>query len=174
MLQTYESLKDELKDLLIDKNEKIEFIKQNYITQDTFEIKIPKYVLLELLIDYEYILQNIANIVNKEPQQILTQDLYNSNNYPNDDNHNIIEIAKDLNLQFDYTQYANILNNKEDAKKSDFYNFNDLDKESETYIEPQHISIKQGLRHKIKSGLKSSEFKSIKIFIKRKVNYLEP
>jgi hypothetical protein len=164
MLQTTPNIKNDLFEIIANKEDKIHYIKEYYISQDSFEVRIPKYILIELLQDYEYVLQSISNIINKpEDSNINT---INSNNLQFNDtkdineNNMIIELAKELNLQFDYSQYAEILISKppEENKKADVYDFNDLDRESDVNEEHHPVAIKQGLRHKIKSGLKSTEF----------------
>jgi hypothetical protein len=164
MLQTQPNIKNELLEIISNKEDKIQYIKEYYFTEDSFEVIIPKYIFIELLQEYENVLQNISNLINKVNFEETDINTFNSNNFPNSDtkdnieNNIIVDLARELNLQFDYSQYAEILNNKisEDSKKSEMYNFNDLDKESIIVEEPQHLTIKHGLRHKLK--LKSTEF----------------
>ncbi len=164
MLQTISNIKNDILNIISNKDEKIQYIKEYYIPEDSFEVHVPKYILIDLLNDYEDVLINILNVINKPANEETNINTINSNilyeSKDNNDRNMIIELAKELNLQFDYSQYADIFN-KEEVKKAETYNFNDLDKESAVAEEPPNVAIKQGLRHKIKSALKSTEFSSI-------------
>jgi hypothetical protein len=164
MLQTISNIKNDILNIISNKDEKIQYIKEYYIPEDSFEIQIPKYILIDLLNDYEDVLISILNVINKPTNDEININTINSNilyeSKDNSDKNMIIELAKELNLQFDYSQYANIFNNKEEVNKTEAYNFNDLDKDSAVIEEPQPVAIKQGLRQKIKSALKSNEFNS--------------
>ena len=65
MLQTLPNIRNELLEIISNKEDKIQYIKEYYFTEDSFEVIIPKYIFIELLQEYENVLQNISNLINK-------------------------------------------------------------------------------------------------------------
>jgi hypothetical protein len=138
---------NDIYEILLRKQEIVKLIKHKYLTGDTYEVRLPKYTLRELIDNFESIISQCLRIIkqpdkqtpignkrdptpDKTPKPTIEHTIEEKNII--EDDFDVSGYAKDLNLQFDYSTYTTL-------KTSDLTGFTDI--MGKTSTKPQ---IKKG------------------------------
>jgi hypothetical protein len=168
---------NDIYETLLRKQEIIQLVKLKYLSNESYEIRLPKYTLRELVDNFEYVISQCLRIINSNskssplqsidkeltnyhfnsPQETIEQPLSDAvkheekEDYPmpyGEEQIDFSKYTKELNLQFDYSKYANLSEPSHKASKDKL--LDDVFKSTDL-LEPEQITTKASQINNIKT-----------------------